>query len=65
MDFLNVVTVTRNSHKVFCLELACIFQSISNVLFSAGRDIYSLTESGVFTQVADIPLQPLLHQVEA
>jgi len=40
-------------------------QSTPNVLFSAGRDIPNLTENAIVIQVADIPLQPLLHQVKA
>ena len=62
---LNIMAVAGNLHKVLCPELACISQSIPNVLLLTSRDIPNLTEDGIVIQVTDIPLQPLLHQVEA
>ena len=48
-----------------CPELACIFQGTANVGGPECRKIFDLTEDNMIMQVADIPLQPLLHQIEA
>jgi hypothetical protein len=48
-----------------CPELACIFQGISNVGSPECREILDLTEDNMVIQLADVPLQPLFHHIEA
>ena len=65
LHFFNTRASAGDIQKVFCPEATCIFQSISNVVLLVSREIFNLTENSMATQVADIPLQPFSHQVEA
>jgi hypothetical protein len=43
----------------------CIFQSISNKILLASRQILDRTKKSVVIQVANVPLQLFPHQAEA
>ena len=65
LHFLSMRVIAGNLKEVLGPELACIFQTISNVsLLVSGREL-DLTEDNIATQVADILLQPLLHKLQA
>jgi len=62
--FLSSVVATGNLCKVFCPETACIFQGTPDMDSPLCWKILDLTEDNMVIQVADIPLQPLLHHIE-
>ena len=65
LHFLDTRAAGRNLQKVLCPKITCIFQTISNVVLPATREILDLTENSIVIKVADIPLQPFPHKPEA
>ena len=62
--FLSIAASGGGLHKVSCPEATSIFQGTSNVHFLRSRESFNPTEDGVVIQVADVLLQPFLHQIE-
>src|SRR5882757_7609241 len=62
---LSAVIIAGSLDKVFRPEATSIFQRISDVLLPATIEILYILEISVIIQVADVPLQPLFHNIQA
>jgi len=65
LHLLSIAAVAGALGKVFSPEATGISQGISNVLLPMSGKIINFTENSIAVQVADVPSQPLLHQIKA
>lgn len=63
--FLDAMAAARNPCKVLRPESTCIPQLVPDLCLAASGEIFNLAKGNVVFQVANVPLQPALHQVEA